>query len=65
MKKNYQLIIHPNWGYSRANVVDFGDNCAKALEAYSKHELGGVGGVVAVILKLNGKTLKAKRLEEE
>ena len=23
MKKNYQLIIHPNWGYSRANVVDF------------------------------------------
>ena len=65
MEKNYQLIIHPNWGLSRANVVDFGNDYAKALEAYNKQALGGAGNVVAVYLKLNGENLMAKWLKEE
>lgn len=61
----YTLSISPNWGISRSNVIDYKEDRDSAYKSYEEHQLGGVGGVVAVVLCKNGKRIRGKYLSED
>ena len=61
----YEIRISPNWGYSRHNVIDYKEDKDTAFKSYEEYQLGGVGGVVAVVLYKNGKRIKGKYLGED
>lgn len=61
---SYGVEVHPNWGYSRPNVIPCKSE-AEANELFDSVSLGGVGNVVRVLVRVDGKATKVKALEAD
>lgn len=60
----YELIISPNWGISRCNVI-YCKSKEELLQKYDDTKLGGAGNVYDVIARINGKVIKSKHYKGE